>query len=70
MVLELPLEVVSLRVLGDAPFALAVARGLSAYDACYAALAEASGAVLVTADVELAGAMRRSALLPDAAPPV
>lgn len=66
----LPLAVVSMRELVETALQVALARDLSAYDACYAALAEASGAVLVTADVDLAGAVRRSALLPDAEPPV
>lgn len=66
---ELPLAVVSLRQLVESAFDVALARRLSVYDACYAALAEASDAVLVTADVRLAAAVPRSALLPAAAPP-
>ena len=65
----LPLAVVSMRELVEAGFEVALARGLSAYDACYVSSAEARDAVLVTADRELASAVRQSALLPDAAPP-
>ena len=66
----LPLAVISMLELVEPGLEVALARGLSAYDACYAALAEASSAVLVTADVGLAGAVPGSALLPGAAPPV
>lgn len=69
VVRELPLEVVPARELAGAALEVALARGLTAYDGCHAALAEASGAVLVTADGDLAGAVRRSALLPAAGPP-
>lgn len=58
-----PLTVESLRGLVEAALAVALARGLTVYDACYAALAEASGAVLVTADARLAAAVPRSELL-------
>jgi predicted nucleic acid-binding protein len=67
--LALPLMVIPVRQLAEAAFDAALARGLSVYDACYAALAAASGAVLVTADAKLAAAVPRSALLPDAGPP-
>ena len=42
---------------------LAVDRGVSGYDAMYLALAEATDAVLVTADRRLAAAATRSELL-------
>lgn len=64
-----PLAVESVRTVAQGALAIALTRGLSAYDACYAALAEASGAILVTADAGLAAAVDRSALLPGAAPP-
>ena len=50
-----------------APEALTIAgdRGVSAYDAMYLALAEATDAVLVTADRRLAAAAVRSELLSD-----
>lgn len=41
----------------------ALARGLSVYDACYAVLAEAEDAVLVTADRRLAEAVTRAELI-------
>lgn len=66
---RLPLRVVPSRVLARRAFDVALERGLSAYDSCYAALAEASGALLVTGDARLAEAVQRSALLPAAAPP-
>ncbi len=42
---------------------LALERGLTVYDACYAVLAERLGAVLVTADRQLAAACTNVALL-------
>lgn len=69
VVTVLPFAVISLPLLVRAALDLALARGLTAYDACYAVLAEATDAVLVTADVRLAAAVPRSALLPAAAPP-
>ena len=65
----LPLEIVPTSILAESALDVALSSGLSAYDACYAALAEASDAVLVTADARLAAAVPRSALLPTAAPP-
>jgi predicted nucleic acid-binding protein len=67
--LDLPLMVIPMRQLAETAFDAALARGLSVYDACYAALAEASGSVLVTADAKLAAAVSWSVLLPDAGPP-
>ena len=54
---------VSLALLYPAAFELALERGLSAYDACYVALAERAGAVLVTADRKLAAATGRAELV-------
>ncbi|MEP7335703.1 MAG: type II toxin-antitoxin system VapC family toxin [Actinomycetota bacterium] len=60
----LPFEVRPLDVLAPAALAIALERELSVYDACYASLAEAEDAVLVTADRRLAGAVDRCELLP------
>ena len=51
--------------------ALVLAReiGLSAYDATYVPLTEATGATLVTADRRLAAAVTRAALIPGDWPP-
>jgi predicted nucleic acid-binding protein len=59
----LRLEVRPLQPLVGAAFAIAVERGLSAYDGCYLALAEAEGAVLVTADRRLAAAAAEAELV-------
>ena len=59
----MPLGVVSTKELIRDAIAIASARGLSAYDACYVALAEGNDAVLVTADVKLAAACARAELL-------
>lgn len=64
LVLELPLRRVSLAPLVKEALALAVAKEVSVYDACYLALAEASGSVLVTADRRLAERASNAALLP------
>jgi predicted nucleic acid-binding protein len=66
---SLPLDVVPTRMLGRQALALATRRGMSAYDACYIALAIGYDAVLVTADRRLAAEAERSALLPDEGPP-
>ena len=58
-----PFEVRALDVLAPAALAVALERGLSVYDACYAGLADAEDAVLVTADRRLARAVPRSELL-------
>ena len=68
-VLDLPLEVHSSRILAAQAHALAVARGISAYDASYLALALGYDATLVTADRRLAEQAERSALLPEEGPP-
>lgn len=68
-ILRVPIEPVTLRLLARQALALALTRGISAYDACYLALALGSGAVLVTADRTLAAHAERSALLPEAGPP-
>ena len=66
---DLPVEVYPLRLLGRQALAIGPLRGLSAYDACYLALAIGYDAVLVTADRRLAAEAERSALLPDEGPP-
>ena len=68
-VVSLPLNVVPTRVLARQALALAVLRGISAYGACYLALALGHDAVLVTADRRLAEAADRTALLPHDLPP-
>lgn len=60
---RLPLEGPPLRELASPALAVAVARGLTAYDAAYVALAEAEDAVLVTADRELARVYKRVELI-------
>lgn len=62
-VLRLPNTVVDVAELSSAGLAVAVARGLSVYDACYVVLAEGQDGVLVTADRRLAAAVSRSELL-------
>lgn len=59
----LPLRVTSCEELANDAFQLATGKGLSGYDAMYLALAEASGATLVTADRKLAAAASRAELL-------
>ncbi len=61
--LRLPLRTAAIDELAPASFAVALDRGLSVYDACYAALAEAEDALLVTADQQLAGAAVRAELI-------
>jgi predicted nucleic acid-binding protein len=63
LVRALPLGVRSTRDLVEAALFIALELGLSAYDACYVALAEATEATLVTADGRLAAAYPRSVLL-------
>lgn len=62
-VVRLPRHVRPTGELAPGALALAVSRSLSVYDACYAVLAEAEDAVLVTADRRLAAAVSRSELL-------
>jgi predicted nucleic acid-binding protein len=62
-VLHMPLEVRAIANLAEAAAAAAITRRLSVYDACYAVLAEAEDAVLVTADERLATAVRRAELV-------
>ena len=69
LILEVPLRVVSLRSLAADALVLAREIGLSAYDATYVLLTEATGATLVTADRRLAAAVRQAALIPDDWPP-
>jgi predicted nucleic acid-binding protein len=66
--LDLPLETHSSRTLAAQAHAVAVARGLSTYDASYLALSIGYDAILVTADRRLAEQAERSALLPDEGP--
>lgn len=63
VVAALRLEVRPLPPLIGAAFAVAVDRGLSLYDGCYLALAEAEHAVLVTADRRLAAASTNAELI-------
>lgn len=63
LVLGLPHRVSDVAELVPAALGVAVARGLSVYDACYAVLAEAEDAVLVTADRGLAAAVTRAELI-------
>ena len=63
--LRIPIGAVSTMTLIRHASAIAFARGLSAYDACYVALAEANDAVLVTADRKLAAATNRAELILD-----
>ena len=62
--LGLPMRSMSSRELSPSALRLALSRGVSVYDACYLALAEAVGAVLVTADRRLAEVATKSELLP------
>jgi predicted nucleic acid-binding protein len=58
-----PFDVRPLELLAAPALGLALARDLSVYDACYAVLAEAEDAVLVTGDVRLAESTRRAELV-------
>jgi predicted nucleic acid-binding protein len=58
--LGLPIRLESLAALAPAVLPLALGSGLSGYDAFYLALAQASNAVLVTADRKLAAAASRA----------
>lgn len=60
---QLPLDVRPLGDLAALATAMALARRLTVYDACYALLAEVEDAVLVTADRRLAAAVTRSELV-------
>jgi predicted nucleic acid-binding protein len=60
---RLPLEVRAIETLVEPAAGVAVSRGLSVYDACYAVLAEAADAVLVTADQVLAAAVPKAELI-------
>jgi predicted nucleic acid-binding protein len=62
-VLRMPLEVRGLETVIEPATVLSISRGLTVYDACYAVLAEAEDAVLVTADRGLAAAVRRAELV-------
>ena len=68
-VLDAPVERIASPVLARQSLALAISRGISAYDAAYLALAIGTDAVLVTADRRLAAEAEKSALLPDQGPP-
>jgi predicted nucleic acid-binding protein len=62
-VCELPFNVFPTSQLVVSAVAVAEARKLSVYDACYAVLAEVEQAVLVTADRRLAAAVTRAELV-------
>ena len=69
LALDLPLEIISTRVLARQGLALAATRGVSLYDGLYLALALGYDAPLVTADRRLAAAVEvggqgRAVLLP------
>lgn len=58
-----PLRAHRLRELAPGALALAIETGLSAYDCCYAVLAESLDAPLITADRRLAAAVANAELL-------
>jgi predicted nucleic acid-binding protein len=60
---RVPQRVIEVGELAPSALGLALERGLSVYDACYAVLAEAEDAVLVTADGRLAAAVSRAELV-------
>jgi predicted nucleic acid-binding protein len=60
---RVPRRVIEVGELAPSAFGLSLERGLSVYDACYAVLAEAERAVLVTADRGLAAAVTRAELV-------
>lgn len=62
-VLRLSLTVRPLSALAGPALKLSIDRGVSVYDACYLALAQATGATLVTADRGLAAAATDAVLL-------
>ena len=68
LALSVPLELTASNELVLDAFELSVGSSLSVYAACYAVLAEAHRAILVTADRRLAAAYPRSALLPETGP--
>ena len=61
--LAAPIDAEPLGVLAQPALALALARSISAYDACYIVLAEAGDAMLVTADRKLAAATKNAVLV-------
>lgn len=63
LIRRIPLEERDLRILVEPAVGFAISRGLSVYDACYAVLAEAEDAVLVTADRRLAAVVNRAELV-------
>jgi predicted nucleic acid-binding protein len=63
LAVRLPRDVHPTRELAAPALAVALSRGLSVYDACYAVLSEAEDAVLVTSDRSLAAAVKRAELL-------
>jgi predicted nucleic acid-binding protein len=62
-VLRLPFDVHQSQRIAGAALAVSLGRGITAYDACYAVVAELWDAVLVTADRRLAAAVPRSELV-------
>jgi predicted nucleic acid-binding protein len=62
-VLRMPLEVREIAGVVEPATGFAVSRGLTVCDACYAVLAEAEDAVLVTADRGLAAAVPRAEVI-------
>lgn len=62
-VLRMPLDVREVENVAEMAVGAAISSGLTVYDACYAVLAEAEDAVLVTADRRLAAAVSRAELV-------
>jgi predicted nucleic acid-binding protein len=62
-VVAYPLRAHRLRELAPGALSLAIETGLSAYDCCYAVLAESLDAPLITADRRLAAAVQNAELL-------
>jgi predicted nucleic acid-binding protein len=62
-VAAVPFERTAIKNLMAPAWMIALERGLTAYDACYVALAETTGATLVTADRALAAATEHSVLI-------
>jgi predicted nucleic acid-binding protein len=62
-IIDVPMTIVATGSLAPAALDVALRNALSAYDACYVALAEALDATLVTADRRLAAAASKAELI-------